>query len=113
LQSLCSFVHGCSYGTSTIDLSVPRIELHNGLFGEFDLPAQVVRLEDSLDVTQAVSGDGRDLGDGAAGDCQSGHSGAAQVVKVQILIAEAGAIARLTPRGAETVRGPRFAERVA
>src|SRR5215467_10813778 len=56
--------------------------------------------------------DGSDLGNRASGQGQPRDGGPAQVMEVQVLVAEPGALERLVPRCPEAVAGPRLAKGV-
>jgi hypothetical protein len=59
-----------------------------------------------------VARDGRDLGAGAPGQGQPRDGGPAQVVEVQVFVAEPGTLERFVPRCSETVAGPQLAKGV-
>jgi hypothetical protein len=50
-----------------------RFELHDGNFGELDVTAKVVRIEDRFDIPKAVAGERRDLRHSRVGKRQPYH----------------------------------------
>ena len=50
-----------------------RFELHDGNFGELDVTAKVVRIEDRFDIPKAVAGERRDLRHSRVGKRQPHH----------------------------------------
>jgi hypothetical protein len=55
----------------------------HGAFGEHGIPVQIVRIEDRMNLSQAMSGQGRDLDTGAASNRQPSDGGAAKIMECQ------------------------------
>jgi hypothetical protein len=87
---------------------VPQLQFGDRHTRQFRVAVEVMRIQDRAHVAQAVTGDAGDLRLGAADKREPGYGGAAQIVEGHA--GDAGVIARLEERGAESVRRPRAAQ---
>ncbi len=87
-----------------------RFELQHRRFGELNIAAEIVRVQNGFDVLQAVAGERRDLRHRGAGDGEAHHRRTSEVMKGEVV--DAGSIRKLAPRRPEPVGGPRAAQRV-
>ncbi len=82
-------------------------ELERRLLRELDAAVEIVRIEQRLDVLEAVAGDRRDLGHRAPRQRQPGGRGSAEIMEVQFT--NPGGAARVIERCAESILSPRAA----
>lgn len=82
-----------------LSLAKSSHQFDNSLIGQFCLPTKIMRFQDFVDVARTVPCDGRDLRHAATGQGEPRYGGPAQVMEMQILVAEFRALEHLTPRG--------------